>query len=141
MKVKVKKSKKKKKKKKSALAWKTVNEVSGRKNTEKAKIKANSEKERIQLWHQHFKELLGKPIQTSTNSGNECIVNTNKHLNIETGPFTAPELSKATKSIQNGKAVGLDEIPAEVWKIDDFQEFLLESCNCVYNQESIRRWR
>ena len=127
--------------KKSALAWKTVNEVSGRKNTEKAKIKANSEKERIQLWHQHFKELLGKPIQTTTNSGNECIVNTNKHLNIETGPFTAPELSKATKSIQNGKAVGLDEIPAEVWKIDDFQEFLLESCNCVYNQESIRRWR
>ena len=64
----------------------------GRKNTEKAKIKANSEKERIQLWHQHFKELLGKTIQTSTNSGNECIVNTNKHLNIETGPFTAPEL-------------------------------------------------
>ena len=29
---------------KSALAWKTVNEVSGRKKTEKAKIKANSEK-------------------------------------------------------------------------------------------------
>ena len=51
------------------------------------------------------------------------------------------ELLKATKSIQNGKAVGLDEIPAEVWKIDDFQEFLLESCNCVYNQECIRRWR
>ena len=41
--------------KKSALAWKTVNEVSGRKKTDKAKIKANSEKERIQLWHQHFK--------------------------------------------------------------------------------------
>ena len=127
--------------KKSPLAGKTVNEVSGRKNTEKAKIKANSEKERIQLWHQHFKELLGKPIQTSINSGNVYIVNTNKQLNIETGPITALELSKATKSIQNGKAVGLDEIPAEVWKIDVFQEFLLESCNCVYNQECIKRWR
>ena len=63
---------------------------------------------------------------------NNCMSTT---TNIDT------ELSKATKSIQNGKAVGLDEIPAEVWKIDDFQEFLLESCNCVYNQESIRRWR
>ena len=78
----------------------------------KAKTYANSEKERIQLWHQHFKELLGKPIQTSTNSGNVCILNTNEHLNIETGPITALELSKATKSIQNIKAVGLDEIPA-----------------------------
>ena len=62
------------------------------------------------------------------------IVLTNKHLNIETGPIITLELSKATNSIQNGKAVGLDEIPTEVWKIDVFQEFLLESCNFVYNQ-------
>ena len=61
--------------------------------------------------------------------------------NIETVPITALELSRATKSIQKGKAVSLDEIPAEVWKIDVFQEFLLESCNCVYNQECIKRWR
>ena len=53
--------------KKSALAWKTVNEVSGRKKSNKAKLKANSEKERIQLWHIHFKELLGKPTSISTN--------------------------------------------------------------------------
>ena len=42
--------------KKSALAWKTINEVSGRKHSNKAKLKATSEKERIQLWHDHFKE-------------------------------------------------------------------------------------
>ena len=35
--------------KKSALAWKTVNEVSGRKKSNKAKLKANSKKERIKL--------------------------------------------------------------------------------------------
>ena len=42
--------------------------------------------------------------------------------------------------MQNGKYIGLDEIPAEVWKLDEFQEFLLESCNRVYTQEVIERW-
>ena len=32
------------------------------------------------------------------------------------------------------------EIPAEVWKLDDFNEFLLESCNRVYFQEPIVSW-
>ena len=35
--------------KKSALAWKIVNEVSGRKNSNRTKLKANSGKERNQL--------------------------------------------------------------------------------------------
>ena len=47
---------------------------------------------------------------------------------------------KATNNISYGKSVGLDEIPAEVWKLDDFKEFLLESCNRVYFQEPIVSW-
>ena len=47
--------------KKSALAWKIVNEVSGRNNSNRAKLKANSGKKRIQLWNDYVKELLGKP--------------------------------------------------------------------------------
>ena len=31
--------------------------------------------------------------------------------------------------------------PSEVWKLDEFQEFILESCNRVYSQEIIKRWR
>ena len=34
----------------------------------KAKLKANSEKERIKIWHDHFKELLGKPTSISTHN-------------------------------------------------------------------------
>ena len=30
---------------------------------------------------------------------------------------------KATNNVSNGKAVGLDEIPAEVWKLNDFKGF------------------
>ena len=37
--------------KKSALAWKIVNEVSRRNNSYRAKCKANSGKEQIQLWN------------------------------------------------------------------------------------------
>ena len=45
-----------------------------------------------------------------------------------------------TTNISYGKAVELDKITAEFWKLDDFKEFLLESCNCVYFQEPIVSW-
>ena len=50
------------------------------------------------------------------------------------------ELVKALKSTQNHKACGLDEIPAEVWKLPDFHQILLNLCNSVYNGDSIDRW-
>ena len=61
-------------------------------------------------------------------------------LNIETGIFTKYELEKAIKSIKNGKACGLDEIPVEIWKIPKFQDILLFSCNEVYEQNTISIW-
>ena len=101
--------------KESALAWKTFNEISGRKKTNKAKLKAKNEKERIDLWHNHFKDIQGCPISNQTNTEDhptEC-----DQLDIKTSNCTSEELIKATKSIQNGKATGLDEIPVEVWKL------------------------
>ena len=45
----------------SRIAWQTINEVSRRKNTAKAKLKAANQQERIKLWKQHFQNLLGNP--------------------------------------------------------------------------------
>ena len=45
--------------KKSAMAWKAVNDVSGRKKSNNDKIKAISGEDRIIVWHNHFKYLLG----------------------------------------------------------------------------------
>ena len=45
----------------SQLAWQTVNEVSERKNTSRAKLKAASQEERRQNWKEHFKNLFGNP--------------------------------------------------------------------------------
>ena len=45
----------------SRIAWQTINEVSRRKSTAKAKLKAASQQERVKLWEQHFKNLLVSP--------------------------------------------------------------------------------
>ena len=46
----------------SRIAWQTVNEVSRRKSTAKAILKAISQEEWIQLWKQHFDNLLGNNL-------------------------------------------------------------------------------
>ena len=123
--------------KRSAEAWKTVNEITGRKSSNSSKLKAASQEERIQLWKSRFKDLLGKPPQVS----NELITPiVQEELNIKKGNFYMEELVKALKSTQNHKACGLDEIPAEVWKLSDFHQILLNVCNSVYNGDSIDRW-
>ena len=43
----------------SRMAWQTINEVSRRKSTTKAKLTAGNQQERIKLWKQHFENLLG----------------------------------------------------------------------------------
>ena len=45
----------------SRIAWQTINAVSRRKSTAKAKLKAASQQERVKLWKQHFENLLGNP--------------------------------------------------------------------------------
>ena len=123
---------------KSAIAWKTVNEISGRKSCNRAKLKASNQEERVKLWQQHFQDLLGKPPVITEEEITPIFT---EELNIKKGLFTMEELLKAVKSIQSGKACGLDEIPAEVWKLAEFHQVLLECCNDVYEQDPINRWR
>ena len=124
---------------KSAKASKIVNEVSGRKNSCRSKIKAQNNEERVKLWQQHFQDLLGKPTKINENE-EEISQIVNSELDIKKGLFTPDEIIIAVRSIQHGKAVGLDKIPAEVWKLGEFQEILLHFCNSVYNQDPIKRW-
>ena len=69
--------------KKSALAWKIVNEVSGKNNSNRTKLKAYSGKERIQLWNDHFKELLGKLSIPTSND--EITLTIQNELDIKQG--------------------------------------------------------
>ena len=110
-------------------AWQTINEVSRRKSTVKAKLKATNQQERIKLWKQHFKNLLGNPPKVTHEPITRII---SKQLDIELGPF-AQELDSVLRKIKDRKAAGLDEIPPEVWKTRQFDDILLRHCNAVYN--------
>jgi hypothetical protein len=123
--------------KQSAVAWKTVNEISGRKSSNKSKLKASSQEDRLNLWKQHFQSLLGKPPTVKCSRINTVIL---EEHNIKKGPFTMDELNQALKRIQSGKACGIDNIPAEVWKHGAFNDILLKLCNDVYSGNPIDRW-
>ena len=121
----------------SRIAWQTINKVSRRKNTAKAKLKAANQQERIKLWKQHFENLLENPPKITHESLTRII---SKQLEIKLGPFTQEELDSVLRKIKNRKAAGLDEIPPEVWKTRQFDDILLRHCNAVYNQNPIDRW-
>ena len=92
----------------SRIAWQTINEVSRRKSTTKAKLKAASQQERVQLWKQHFENLLGNPPKVTNEPITRII---SKQLDIKLGPFTKEKLDSVLRKIKNRKAAGLDEIP------------------------------
>ena len=73
-----------------------------------AKLKAASQQERVKLWEQHFKNLLGNPPKITNEPITRII---SKQLDIKLGPFTKEELDSVLRKIKNRKAAGLDEIP------------------------------
>ena len=121
----------------SRIAWQTLNEVSRRKSTAKAKLKAASQQERLKLWKLHFENLLGNSPKVTNEPITRII---SKQLDIKLGPFTKEELDSVLRKIKNRKAAGLDEIPPEVWKTRQFDDILLRQCNAVYNQNRTERW-
>ena len=82
----------------SRIAWQTINEVSRRKNTAKAKLKAANQQERIKLWKQHFENLLGNPPKITPEPITRII---SKQLDIKLGPFTQEELDSVLRKIKN----------------------------------------
>ena len=116
--------------------WQMVNEVSRRKTTAKAKLKATTQEEWIHLWKQDFKNLLGKLLKVTHEPIMKIISN---QLDIKLEQFMQ-ELYSVLRKIKNRKAAGLDEIPPEVWKTREFNNILLWHCNAIYNQNTIDRW-
>ena len=49
----------------SRIAWQTMNEMSRRKSSAKAKLKVTNQQERIKLWKEHFENLLGDPLKVT----------------------------------------------------------------------------
>ena len=89
------------------------------------------------MWKEHFKNLFGKPPKVTNKPITKII---NNQQDIKLGQFTRDELDVVLAKIENKKAVGLDEIPSEIWKTKKFNDVLLRYYNAVYNQNTIDWW-
>ena len=98
----------------SRIAWQTINEVSRRKNTAKAKLKAANQQERIKLWKQHFENLLGNPPKITHEPITRII---SKQLDIKLGPFTQEE--RFSEKLKIGKLLGWTKFPWKYGRLDN----------------------
>ena len=117
--------------KSSALAWKTMHEVSNRKSSPRlSKIEGSSKIERIQSWYSHFKNFLGKenpdaPYLSSTFFNHKI----SDPLPINTSQFTLEELQTCLAKMSKQKTSDPDNIPTMLWKDHNFRTELLYFCN------------
>ena len=107
--------------KQPSLGWQTVNEITVRKKSTKAKIKASNQEERLKKWMNHFKNL-GKSLTVSDSTVEKVIEH---ELEIKTRPYNELGLDLILKKLKNKKAAGLDGIPPEVWKTGKLNDLLL----------------
>ena len=117
--------------KQHAAAWKTINELTGRKSKPSIKLKGGSQENRKANWLSHFRSLLGEQPKTPANLQLRKI-QVSEELDISTDPFTLLELQTVLKSLSNNKAPGLDNIPTILWKDPIFHDLLLQLCNTTF---------
>ena len=121
----------------SRIAWQTVNELTGRKGSNKGRIRAVSPEERVKKWKDHFSNLLG---QSPTVTTKPTVTIIHEDLPINTENIAMDELKECIKGFKNNKACGLDNIPIEVWKSGALDEYLLDVCNRTFNGDRPEIW-
>ena len=84
--------------------WQTINEVNKRKCTLSAKLKATSQEEQIQVWREHFKNLLRNSPKVTDKPIVKII---NNQLDIKLGHFTQEESDVVQRKIKNRKAASV----------------------------------
>jgi len=122
------------------VAWKLINEISGRHRAQSSKLKANSPEERVQMWLNHFSQLLGSPPKISDED--TPILTVFDSLGISVDPYTPEEFQSAKKSIRCGKACGEDGITPELLKYGGLDDIMLGFINQAYEEGSIpEKWK
>ncbi|CAG2220071.1 unnamed protein product [Mytilus edulis] len=70
--------------------------------------------DQLERWKEHFEQVLNRPPPTDPPE-----LQNGPILNIKTSKITKTEVNKAIKSLKNGKAGGIDNIPPEAIKVLD----------------------
>lgn len=122
-----------------AQSWKLINEISGRKSSQSAKINGKSAEERVGAWKTHFKNLLGSP--PVVDNEDETIPQMLQDLPIPDGPFSMEEYQKAKASIKCGKSCGEDGVTPEVLKYVPVDDLALDFINRAYESGKLpEKW-
>ena len=95
----------------------TTRLLSGKRNVQSTPVKdengevLTSTDDQLIRWKEHFQEILNRRAPENPPDLIEA-----PPLAIRTGPITMVEVTRALKSLKNGKAAGCDNIPPEAWK-------------------------
>ena len=109
--------------------WDIIKDVTSSGSAPLCKVPGVSGEERLKVWENHFKTLLGAgqaPTDLSDPFFNKPVSET---LPINCDPFTIGELLAVVKKLQSSKSSGLDNIPPSFWKLTEFHPELLKYCN------------
>ena len=115
------------------LSWELINEITGRKCTQKDMIKGRNQKERLKIWYNHFQGLLERPTKIEED---EPIIQVLPPLEIKRGTFDINEYKRAKDTIKEGKSCGMDEICPEVLKRCDLDAIVLQLCNRAHDDKA-----
>ena len=95
----------------------TTRLLSGKRNVQSTPVKDKNGEvltrtdDQLIRWKEHFQEILNRPAPENPPDLTE-----GPPLAIRTGPITMVEVTRALKSLKNGKAAGCDNMPPEAWK-------------------------
>ena len=110
-------------------SWHIIRELTGSNTVPFSKIPGESSEERLNVWYEHFKNLLGTEPPTPDLSLPFFNNRVSDTLPIDCEAFSLGELEVVIKSLKSSKSPGLDNIPPAVWKLPDLHQHLLGFCN------------
>ena len=110
-------------------SWHIIRELSNSNTVPFSKIPGGTSEERLNVWYEHFKNLLGTPPPDPDLSDPFFNNKVSEPLPISCDPFTYQELLNVIHTIKTSKSPGLDHIPPVVWKLPSLQVDLLGFCN------------
>ena len=111
---------------KHAASWKLINKITGRKLSKSCIIKTRNKEDRLTIWYEFFKKLLGDKHDINSTEIKGIYPET---LDISVGYFTNSEYTKVKNNLIDSKATGTDGIPPEVFKYTNLDDIILKFVN------------
>jgi len=137
------------------IAYQLLNEICGwRTHSSSTRIKGDSADDRLKCWYEHFSKVV---FSSSDNAGHTDmgadeerppapelvpVLPAETEQLFNTSDFSVAEIECVVSTMSNGKATGIDGIPAEVYKIPGFLHIVVGIINAAFNKSDVpQQWR